>query len=164
MNLFLEHVLVSKLAIDGTVAQDATQMKTLWKLREGIAEAANKSGCVYKYDVSLPTTKMYALVEETRRRMGDDAICVGYGHLGDSNLHLNVVAKNYSSLVLDKLEPFIFERVAAYQGSISAEHGIGQQKSQYLGYSKPKEAIDLMKRIKETMDPKGILNPGKVLL
>ena len=152
----------SNLATDGTVAQDETQLKSLWRLREGVAEAAGKTGAVFKYDVSIPTRDMYKIVEETKERMGEDAICVGYGHLGDSNLHLNVIVKKYSKEFQDKLEPFVFERVQHYGGSISAEHGIGQNKPQFLCYSKPKEAIDLMKQIKNLMDPKGILNPGKV--
>lgn len=97
------------------------------------------------------------------------------------NLHLNVVAKDYSPEIQAALEPYIYEvvcecwncflgkfvlnrsSVASYRGSISAEHGIGYQKTHALHYSKDKVSIDLMRKIKNVIDPNGIMNPGKVL-
>ena len=115
---------------------------------------------------------MYSLVEIMRDRLGapdtfdpqGGAInVVGYGHLGDGNLHLNVVTKEFDQGVLDKIEPFLFERVSQMDGSVSAEHGIGRAKAAYLGMSKSQNAIDVMKSIKQLLDPHGILNPYKVL-
>lgn len=83
--------------------------------------------------------------------------------LGDSNLHLNITLKEYSEEVHGKIEPFVYQYTSQMRGSVSAEHGIGFRKSKYLQYSKSASAIGLMKSLKQMMDPKGILNPYKVL-
>jgi D-2-hydroxyglutarate dehydrogenase len=89
---------------------------------------------------------------------------VGYGHVGDSNLHLNVSSPSgYSDQLEQLLEPFVYEWTAQQSGSISAEHGIGLMKAPVLGYSKSNEAVNLMQRLKVLMDPHQILNPYKVL-
>lgn len=154
---------------DGVVAADETQARAIWRLREGVSDAMTTAGYVYKYDVSLPLQRMYELVEETRVKLqaaGVEATAkaAGYGHLGDANLHLNVTSlSGRDDKVLDLLEPWIFEWVSKAKGSISAEHGIGQCKPHYLHLSKAESAMNLMKTMKATMDPKGILNPYKVL-
>lgn len=165
---FLETAMESGSCVDGTLAADKTQLTALWQLRERVAEAAGKSGSVYKYDVSLPTPLMYKLVEEVRAHMQhalpDAPVeCVGYGHVGDGNIHLNVIAPKYERRYLDAIEPFVFERVAAHRGSISAEHGIGVGKPHFLHHSKSKDAIECMRALKTVFDPRGILNPYKVL-
>lgn len=155
---------------DGVVAQDTVQAKAVWRLREGISDAMTSSGYVYKYDVSLPLPRMYELVEATRERLEaqgltESARAVGYGHLGDANLHLNVTSlTGRDDRVLALLEPWVFEWVAAARGSISAEHGIGQCKPEFLHLSKASSAINMMRQLKATFDPKGILNPYKVLV
>jgi FAD/FMN-containing dehydrogenase len=88
---------------------------------------------------------------------------VGYGHLGDSNLHLNIHSPTYDKRIHSLIEPWLFERIFEDRGSISAEHGLGQAKARYLSYSKSPESIDLMYKIKGIFDPNGILNPYKVL-
>lgn len=100
----------------------------------------------------------------TKSRVGDRALRVcGYGHIGDSNLHLNVSAKEYSTELHRLVEPFVFEYTSRLKGSISAEHGIGFLKPNYLRYSKAAGAIEQMRELKSVMDPNGILNPYKVL-
>ncbi|NXK44286.1 D2HDH protein, partial [Chauna torquata] len=179
LNSFLEHAMTSGLVTDGTVATDDKKIKartwliglplvfvhqTLWSLRERITEALTHDGCVYKYDVSLPVGKLYDLVTDMRARLGQSAKnVVGYGHLGDGNLHLNITAEAYSHSLLDAIEPFVYEWTARYKGSISAEHGLGFKKKQYIQYSKSNEAVFLMQRFKAMLDPKGILNPYKTL-
>ena len=124
------------------------------------------TGAVYKYDLSMPVSDMYTLVEEMRGRLQDvpDVIVAGYGHIGDGNLHLNISSPaGYSIEVENLIEPFVYEWTAARGGSISAEHGLGLMKAQCIGYSKSPEAIDLMRKLKQLMDPHGILNPYKVL-
>lgn len=86
-----------------------------------------------------------------------------FTHPGDSNLHLNVACENFSPEIYKAVEPFVYEYTSKLNGSISAEHGIGFHKTKYLKYSKTPEAIAFMKQIKQLMDPKGILNPYKVL-
>ena len=89
---------------------------------------------------------------------------LGYGHLGDGNLHLNVSSPaGYDAALERVLEPFVYEWTAARRGSVSAEHGVGAMKPGELRHSKPPEAVALMRGIKRLMDPKGILNPYKVL-
>ncbi|XP_006875297.1 PREDICTED: d-2-hydroxyglutarate dehydrogenase, mitochondrial [Chrysochloris asiatica] len=161
---FLEDALDSGLVTDGTVATDQRKMKTLWALRERITEALSRDGYVYKYDISLPVEQLYDLVVDLRARLGPSAkTVVGYGHLGDGNLHLNVTSEAFSPGLLGALEPYVYEWTAGQRGSVSAEHGLGFRKRDVLGYSKPPSAIQLMRGLKALLDPKGILNPYKML-
>lgn len=82
---------------------------------------------------------------------------------GDSNLHLNVVTSQRNEELTRMIEPFIYGWTSKYRGSVSAEHGIGLAKTQYLGHTKSRSAVDLMRSLKNTMDPKCILNPYKVI-
>jgi FAD/FMN-containing dehydrogenase len=175
LNGFLELILGQEIIVDGTIAQDFSQQKALWTLREGITEALAKTGQVYKYDVSLPLSKMYELVELTREQLTrnynsssankNKALTVGYGHLGDGNLHLNIYnnSKQFDKGLYNTIEPWLFEEIHRVQGSISAEHGLGQAKNNYLHYSKTASAVENMKQIKQLYDPSNILNPNKVL-
>ncbi|XP_074859811.1 D-2-hydroxyglutarate dehydrogenase, mitochondrial [Carettochelys insculpta] len=164
LNNFLEHAMASGLVTDGTVATEDKKIKVLWSLRERITEALIHEGYVYKYDLSLPVERLYDLVVDTRAHLGTAAKnVVGYGHLGDGNLHLNITAESYNHSLLDAIEPFVYKWTARYNGSISAEHGLGFRKKQYIQYSKPREAVVLMQQVKALLDPKGILNPYKTL-
>ncbi|BDA44336.1 probable D-2-hydroxyglutarate dehydrogenase, mitochondrial [Coccomyxa sp. Obi] len=161
---FLEEVMEEGWVLDGTIAQDSTQTAAIWGLREGISVALKHAGAVYKYDLSMPVADMYSLVEETRERLaGLPVEVVGYGHLGDGNLHLNISTKKYDENILRHIEPFVYEWTAERRGSISAEHGLGQMKADCIGYTKSPEAVKLMGQIKRVFDPNGILNPYKVL-
>lgn len=175
LNNFLEKVMESEIVVDGTVSQDESQLKTLWTWRESIAEASQQFGGVYKYDVSLPLDSMYKLVEECQKRLNDLGLssttdeskpvyeAVGYGHIGDGNLHLNVAVREYSKEVENALEPFVYEFIQKHHGSISAEHGLGFQKKNYIKYSKSDVEIKMMKELKNHYDPNGILNPYKYI-
>uniref|UniRef100_A0A7C9F3D8 FAD-binding PCMH-type domain-containing protein n=2 Tax=Opuntia streptacantha TaxID=393608 RepID=A0A7C9F3D8_OPUST len=96
---FLFGLMEGGLVSDGVIAQDINQVSSFWRIREGIPEALMKSGAVYKYDLSLPLEKMYDLVEEMRTQLGHPANVVGYGHLGDGNLHLNITYPQYDDAV-----------------------------------------------------------------
>lgn len=87
----------------------------------------------------------------------------GYGHLGDGNLHLNITSPKHRDEVLNAIEPYVFEWTAKYNGSISAEHGLGFKKAKYIHYSKSASSVALMRQLKGMLDPKGIMNPYKVL-
>ncbi|TMW56256.1 hypothetical protein Poli38472_008904 [Pythium oligandrum] len=164
LEAYLESAMTKGMVVDGTVAQDAVQARKLFMIREDITLALSQRGYVYKYDVSLPISQYYDIVKDTRDRLEEfGAKVVGYGHLGDCNLHLNVSTLEYDERVFQALEPFVFEWTSKYRGSISAEHGIGTHKPEYLHLSKEKNAINLMRQMKQMMDPKGILNPYKVL-
>ena len=161
---FLEYVMEKEIVLDGVVAQDETQVKALWGWREGVPECLGYWGGVYKYDLSIPINELYALVEETREKIGKAGLIgdsdeypvvdvVGYGHMGDSNLHLNVAVRSYDKKVEKALEPFVYEWIAKRNGSISAEHGLGLAKKNYIGYSRSDTMIKLMKQIKNLYDP-----------
>lgn len=160
----LEYLLSHKIIEDGTVATDQTKIKLLWGLRENISEALVKDGVTYKYDISLPLEYLYDLVEIMQHRLkGVAKYAIGYGHVGDGNLHLNIVGETHSNELLNEIEPFVFEWTAQHKGSISAEHGLGFKKAKYIHYSKTPEAVQLMTKLKSLFDPKGILNPYKML-
>ncbi|KAI5450350.1 D-lactate ferricytochrome c oxidoreductase [Naganishia albida] len=171
----LEKLMENELIQDGVLAQDQTQFHSLWKLRELIPESAGKAGSVYKYDLSVPVPKMYSLVEKMRERLGEAGLwkeggggrireVVGYGHIGDGNLHINICADKYDDEIEKVIEPYVYEIVAEERGSISAEHGLGVMKAPYIGYSKSPTSIELMKQVKKMFDPKGILNPYKYVV
>jgi len=169
---FLESAMSAGCVADGAVAASAAQAAAMWRLREGIAEAMGKTGSVYKYDVSLPVSGMYRLVDAVRSRLQAELpareagppVVGGYGHVGDGNLHLNVaVPGGYTPEVEALLEPFVYEHTTDARGSISAEHGIGVMKPHALKYSKDASSIRLMRKIKSLVDPRGILNPYKML-
>ena len=181
---FLEHVMSEKIVSDGVLAQDETQVKSLWGWREGITEALGQSGGTYKYDLSIPLPELYSLVEETRERLlskglvseaepyenkldsGDSKPAlgvVGYGHMGDSNLHLNVPVRKYTKEVEEALEPWVYEWIQKRHGSISAEHGLGLAKKKFIGYSRSETMVGLMRQIKKLYDPNGIMNPYKYI-
>ena len=167
------------------VGANAKHASALWNLRERISLALKRAGATYKYDLSLPTETMYDVVEALRARVlrakrkeesdekktdssaffdYDTVSVMGYGHLGDGNLHLNVSSPGgYHAALLSLVEPFVYEWTAAAKGSVSAEHGVGAMKRDQLEYSKPSEAIEIMRGVKAMLDPKGILNPYKML-
>ncbi|KAK7194301.1 actin interacting protein-like protein [Novymonas esmeraldas] len=154
------------------LSQSATQTEQLWSLREGVPVHLASGGLIYKYDVSFPIDKFYGIVEYTREILykkekmnPDEVIVVGYGHFGDGNIHLNVVdlTRSHVEQLDAALYPAVYEYCAAHNGSISAEHGVGMQKRDYLHLSRTPGAIQLMKDVKTMMDPNGILNPYKVL-
>eukprot|EP00899_Mesostigma_viride_P004760 jgi/Mesvir1/14285/Mv09715-RA.1 len=163
LDLFLEKMLEEETVVDGTIAASGQHMQEIWRLRESIAEALQKAGVVYKYDLSLPVGHLYDLVEEMRARLAGSANVVGYGHLGDGNLHLNISAPAYDQQLLARIEPFVYEWTRSQKGSVSAEHGLGLMKANKIHYSKPPDVVRAMKSLKKLFDPNGILNPYKVL-
>lgn len=172
VSALLEDLMESSAITDGVMAQDETQVGSLWALRESIPEAAGKYGSVYKYDLSMPIPKMNELVLDMRKRFEDKGVLgegkpiktvVGYGHIGDGNLHINIVAESYKEEIESLIEPYIYEWTAKQNGSISAEHGLGVMKAEKIGYSKSKTSVEYMQKIKDLFDPKRILNPNKYL-
>ncbi len=168
---FLEAAMGQGLVADGVVAADSAQAKHLWRLREDASVAITRRGHVFKYDLSFPHPSMYRLVEEMRGRLADKwagrgVVPVGYGHLGDGNLHLNVSTAGRGQPYLDDLardiEPFVYEWTLRHGGSVSAEHGVGQAKADWLSRARPGPVVGVMRAMKEALDPRGILNPGKV--
>lgn len=161
---FLEHIMSEGIVADGVLAQDETQLQALWAWREGITEALSHLGGTYKYDVSIPLPELYQVVEDCRERLtklgfvGDDdsfpvRAVVGYGHMGDANVHLNVSVRQYNKEVEKAIEPWVYEWIQKRNGSISAEHGLGLAKKEFIGYSQSDTMVKLMKQLKDLYDP-----------
>jgi FAD/FMN-containing dehydrogenase len=156
---------------DGLLAQHSTQAAELWTLREGISESLSATGLPHKNDISLPIAALEAFCADLERliegRYPGFEICL-FGHIGDGNLHVNVMkpdgmAKDAFLAKTKELDPEMFALVRKYRGSISAEHGIGLLKKDYLGYSRSPEELALLRTLKRALDPQGLLNPGKIL-
>lgn len=154
---------------NGIVARDSAHASGMWRLREGLSAAVRKAGTAasFKYDVSLPFHAYYTCVTATRARlMGIEGVdVVSWGHIADGNLHLNITVANEKvvSQVKRTLEPWLYQFISEHNGSISAEHGLGIMKADAISYSKGTVAVDLMRVVKQTLDPHGICNPYKVL-
>ncbi|EDV20735.1 uncharacterized protein TRIADDRAFT_60696 [Trichoplax adhaerens] len=152
---FLETLIESKVIKEGIVADNSVQIKDVWALRERVLEACQHDGYVFKYDVSLPLRVFYNIVDDLRSRLGSQAKSIGgYGHIGDGNLHINITCEEYNKQLEKAIEPYIFEWIGKYKGSVSAEHGMGFIKRKYMNYSKSEAAYNTMKGIKQLLDPK----------
>jgi FAD/FMN-containing dehydrogenase len=158
------------LVVDGTMAQNGTQAGALWALREGISESLSATGLPHKNDVALPVAALAPFCGELERAFADAypdwEICL-FGHIGDGNLHVNVMKPDALSreaffAKTSQADHAIFSLVRKYRGSISAEHGVGLLKKPYLAYTRGPEELALFRSLKATFDPNGILNPGKV--
>ena len=158
------------LAQDGVLAQHSGEARDLWTLREGISESLSATGLPHKNDVALPIARLEAFTAELgsvfAARYPGWEIAV-FGHVGDGNLHINVMKPDDldKAAFLAKTKEAdleLFRLVQAHGGSISAEHGIGLLKKPYLHYTRTEAEISIMREMKRVLDPKGILNPGKV--
>jgi FAD/FMN-containing dehydrogenase len=156
---------------DAALAASETQRRDFWRLRDELSEAQRREGGSIKHDVSVPIADIPAFLEEAGRIVATaapGARLVPFGHLGDGNIHYNVsqpVGADRDAFLARwaEINFLVHGVVARYGGSISAEHGIGQLKRDLLGEVKDPVALDLMRALKRTLDPKGILNPGKVI-
>jgi FAD/FMN-containing dehydrogenase len=164
-----EHCVEQGWVLDGVMSQSEQQLQNLWKLREYISETISH-WTPYKNDISVTVSQVPAFLKDI-----DDIVSVNYpdfdvlwyGHIGDGNLHLNILkpenlAKEDFFTKCALVNKWVFETVEKYNGSISAEHGVGMTKRDYLQYSRSAAEIAYMKAIKAVFDPNGIMNPGKI--
>ncbi len=167
---FLANILESKLIKDGVLAESTEQIRRLWEYREGITESLAARGSVYKNDLALPVEALSAFAQEFMKLAplwyASSKLFV-FGHLGDGNLHVNVLKEGSFSREdffkgCEEINEKLFALVQAHGGSIAAEHGIGLLKKRFLNYSRRPLEISLMRAIKQAWDPEGILNPGKI--
>jgi FAD/FMN-containing dehydrogenase len=156
--------------LDAAIAESSAQARAFWALREAVPDGLRRSGPVIVFDIALPIAE----IADFLRIMGErltareaDLIPMPFGHVGDGNLHYNLVAPAalapaaFLALKRD-VEDLVFGEVERRQGSVSAEHGIGLLRKAALGRSKSEREIALMRRIKQAFDPQGIMNPGKI--
>jgi FAD/FMN-containing dehydrogenase len=159
------------LADDAAIAASGEQRAAFWALRENISDVQKFEGGSIKHDVSVPIGAVPDFLAEataavTRRTPG--ARVVAFGHMGDGNIHYNVsqpIGADKAAFLADweGMNEVVHDIVAKYEGSFSAEHGVGRLKRDLLARKKDPAALDTMRRIKAMLDPLGILNPGKVL-
>ena len=155
--------------IDAVMSQSVAQARALWRLREDISETISK-WTPYKNDISSTVSKvpeLLAAVDDVVHKNYPDWEVVWYGHIGDGNLHLNILKPENLQIEefkerCNEVSTDIFDAIKTLGGSVSAEHGVGTLKAPYLDYSKSDSEIDAMRAIKAIFDPDGILNPGKV--
>jgi FAD/FMN-containing dehydrogenase len=163
--------LEEKSILDAAVAQSDAQAKALWKLRDFISEAQAHEGPNIKHDVSIPISLIPEFIRTTDAELGrahPGVRMVTFGHVGDGNLHYNVsapegVAPDAFVARTEAINRIVHDSVARFGGSISAEHGLGQLKREEIRRYKSPLELELMRSIKRTLDPHGIMNPGKVL-
>jgi len=167
----LEQALADGLVLDAALAESLAQRDGLWKLRESVPEAQRAEGASIKHDVSVPIAALPAFYAEAQAAvlaLVPNGRMVGYGHVGDGNLHFNVSmpmggdAGEFLARA-PAIHQAVYGIVRRYRGSISAEHGIGRLKREALAEHKGAVDLDVMRALKHALDPKGILNPGKVL-
>ena len=156
---------------DAMLAASTVQTQAMWKLRESIPEAQRRHGASLKHDVSVPVSQIPTLIEKgsaLMERLAPDGDVVAYGHAGDGNLHFNLSQKPGADVGgfmarAHALEDAMFDLVESLGGSISAEHGIGRLKAVEFAQRADPTELAVMHSLKMALDPKGILNPGKVL-
>lgn len=171
MEQILAEGLEKGLVLDATISESVEQAKAFWKIRELFGEVQGREGGSIKHDVSVPVAKIPAFIEEANAaavKLIPGARPLPFGHVGDGNIHYNIsqpVGADKAAFLKrwDDMNDVIYKIVLKYGGSVSAEHGVGIVKRDYLPKIKDPVAYDLMKTLKRTLDPKGILNPGKVL-
>lgn len=165
-----EHCLEEGWVVDGVISQSETQAANLWRLREGISETIAQ-WIPYKNDISVVVSQVPPFLRDIDAivsREYPDFEIIWFGHIGDGNLHLNILKpdsleKEEFFERCNKVSTWVMETVEKYQGSISAEHGVGLTKKAYLGYSRSEAEIAYMKAIKQSFDPNNIINPGKLI-
>ena len=168
----LETALEAVLITDAAVAENLQQSNALWHLREAIPMAQAQEGLNIKHDISLPISRIAAFVAGTDAALAQafpGVRMVDFGHLGDGNLHYNVQAPegvqpdDFLRRCEAQVNALVYDAVTVHGGSISAEHGIGSLKREALARHKSPVALQLMRAVKQALDPLNIMNPGRLL-
>ncbi len=169
MSVF-ENCMESGWVLDGVVSQSEAQAKNFWRYREDISESLAKYS-PYKNDVAVSVSKVpdfMADLDQVFAKAYPTWEVVWFGHVGDGNLHINILrpegmSKETFVTECRKVDKLVFEAVQKQAGSISAEHGVGLTKKSFLNYTRSESEIEIMRQIKKIFDPDGIINPGKVI-
>ncbi len=168
----LEAALENTLVIDAAIAENQTQSQAFWRIRESIPEAARLNpGMLYRHDITVATGQFPAFIREAQVALEakfTDVHMICFGHLGDGNLHFNTYVEkrqrtDAKARAAHDVTTLVYDLVQKYKGSFSAEHGIGIAKVAELKKYKSAVEIDLMRTVKNALDPHGLMNPGKVL-
>ena len=168
MSRFLEAVMEEGMVLDGTIAASQTQARNLWLIREGMKEDQAKRGMHLRTDVSVKLSQLASFVADAEKAVEDalpETVCVSYGHVGDGNVHLNVLPAADAASVerieqIYKAKGVINGGLDRYQGSISAEHGTGRLKRDDFETRLSPVRRQLLTAIKQAIDPDLMMNPG----
>jgi FAD/FMN-containing dehydrogenase len=150
---------------DAALASTPSQLSQLWALRENVSEAERLAGQSAKHDVAVAVSDVPAFLEAAEaavRALSARLEVNAFGHLGDGNIHFNVLIHD-AGMLTEEVNRVVHDVVARFDGSIAAEHGIGQYRVGELLRLRSHEEIATMRRLKGAFDPEGVLNPGKVL-
>ncbi|MSQ53811.1 MAG: FAD-binding oxidoreductase [Betaproteobacteria bacterium] len=161
----LEAAADAGLVADAAIARSQAEVSAMWALRDDVLQTV-RFGWPFAFDISLPIAAMPAYVETVRAELGrqfPQAQVWVFGHLGDGNLHVLVSSDGLPADARTGMERVVYEPLQAMGGAISAEHGIGLEKKRWLGISRSDGEIALMRTLKQALDPRGILNPGRVV-
>jgi FAD/FMN-containing dehydrogenase len=164
---FLATAYEEGLLLDAAIAQSRGERDRMWALRESVYEHYKYLPKQVGFDISIPISRMEEAVQALRVELPDvmpGTIFVIFGHLADSNIHVNVMPPEMPAGMKARIEHIVYQITARLGGSVSAEHGIGQTKRPYLALSRTEAELALMRRIKAALDPNGVLNPGRVLV
>lgn len=167
----LEAALEKNLIEDAVIAESEAQAGALWHIRHSMSEAINGEGLGARHDVSVATSDIPAFLEKAAgevMRIAPGARVVAFGHIGDGNVHYDVVGPEGAGphALDDKradIESAVYDVIGSFNGSISAEHGVGRHRRDTLAKRKSAVELDMMRAIKKALDPQGIMNPGKML-
>ncbi len=168
---WLSGLMESGLVKDAVLAQSEKEASNLWAMREGISESLAHQGLLHKHDISLPIHRLKEFIEIWTRDIDQNYPGLKpyvFGHIGDGNLHVNLMKPEAMpvtefKILCKKADEGMFDWIRKFEGSVSAEHGIGLLKRHLLSYCRSEDEIRLMRQMKQMFDPKGLLNPGKVL-
>jgi len=150
--------------LDAAVAQSERDRETFWQIRDGIAEITAMLQPLVAFDVAVPIRDMPTFIEAAESALETEfpgVTCLVFGHVGDNNLHLTVTTGSHEDLA--RISAIVYRATSEVGGSIAAEHGIGVARRSYLHLSRSNAELALMQHLKAALDPKGILNPGRVL-
>ncbi len=166
LETFLADQMEQGIVSDALIAQSGSERARFWSYRESPYEYARFMPPIVGFDISFPIGRMDEAVTTIRQdihRRWNGATTAFFGHIADSNLHLIATCPGFDDTIKKAIEDLVYQHVAAFTGSVSAEHGIGRSKRAYLALTRTKEELNLMRLMKKALDPTGILAPGRIL-
>ena len=171
VEVMLANALETNVIEDAVIAESGAQTDMLWRMRHAMSEAITHESFGARHDVSVATSDVPAFLPKADAAVGrvaPDARIVAYGHLGDGNVHYDAIGpagapRDYLNSKRDEIEEAVYDVIAEFDGSISAEHGVGRHRRDTLAKRKSAVEMNMMRAVKAALDPKGIMNPGKML-
>jgi FAD/FMN-containing dehydrogenase len=171
LEAWLSELFAGEMVQDAVLAQSPKEAMNLWAMREGISESLSNTGLLHKHDISLPIHRLQEFIENWSADIASNYPGLKpyiFGHIGDGNLHVNLMKPQDMEItefrkLCAKADENMFAWIQKFEGSVSAEHGIGLLKKHLLRYTRTESEIALMRQMKQVFDPKGLLNPGKIL-